>query len=185
VSHQHRPGRYTRICCAARSYATSLLKYTTENTEIDTRRFDEALGAFHAAAALNPDSHYVEAELVDALLDAGATERARSSCASPAAPLDDEDRYSCLARAYHVLGRRADAQAALEKLRSLAGDRLAYEYARIYSGWGDKEAALAWLTKAEQLRDPAFQSLRVESSFDPIRNEPQFKAIEARLNFPP
>jgi TolB-like protein/Flp pilus assembly protein TadD len=148
-------------------------------------RFDESLRALDTAAALSPDSHYIEAELVDTLLEYGATERAQSICASSVAPIDDGDRYSCLAKAYHVLGRQMEAKRELEKLKALEGDRMAYEYARIYSAWGDKEAALAWLTKAEQLRDPAFQSLRVDSSFDPIRSEPQFKAIEARLNFPP
>jgi tetratricopeptide (TPR) repeat protein len=148
------------------------------------RRLDEGLAAIYAAKALNPDSHYVESQLVDTLLDAGATERARQRCASPAAPLDDDDRYSCLAKVYHVLGRRGDAQAALENLKTLGGDRLAYEYARIYARWGDSEAALRWLARAEQLRDPGFQTFRVDSSFDPIRNEPRFKAIEGRLNFP-
>jgi hypothetical protein len=49
----------------------------------------------------------------------------------------------------------------------------------------DAAAALQWLTKAERLRDPSFQNLRVDWALDPIRNEPQFKAIEARMNFPP
>jgi hypothetical protein len=44
---------------------------------------------------------------------------------------------------------------------------------------------LQWLTKAERLRDPAFQALRVDPQLDPIRNEPQFKAIETRMNLPP
>jgi hypothetical protein len=31
----------------------------------------------------------------------------------------------------------------------------------------------------------ALQILRVAWSLDPIRNEPEFKAVEARMNFPP
>jgi hypothetical protein len=33
--------------------------------------------------------------------------------------------------------------------------------------------------------DPGLQMLKVNWYLDPIRGEPQFKAIEARMNFPP
>ena len=45
-------------------------------------------------------------------------------------------------------------------------------------------AALQWLATAEQLRDPGMQGLKIGWQLDPIRNEPQFKTIEARMNFP-
>ena len=38
--------------------------------------------------------------------------------------------------------------------------------------------------RAEQQRNSAFQVIRVAWILDPIRNEPQFKAIEARMKFP-
>jgi hypothetical protein len=62
---------------------------------------------------------------------------------------------------------------------------VAYDYAEIYAQWGEKPAALQWLTKAERLRDAELGNLRVDRDLDPIRNEPEFKALEARLNLPP
>jgi hypothetical protein len=44
---------------------------------------------------------------------------------------------------------------------------------------------LQWLRKAVRVGDPLLLFLKVEWPRDPIRNEPEFKAIEARLNFPP
>jgi hypothetical protein len=44
---------------------------------------------------------------------------------------------------------------------------------------------LRWLNTAQRLHSPGLQSLRVDWELDPIRNEPEFKAIEARMNFPP
>jgi hypothetical protein len=48
-----------------------------------------------------------------------------------------------------------------------------------------RRAALRWLTRAEQLIDPRLADMLAEWELDPIRNESGFKAIEARLDFPP
>jgi Flp pilus assembly protein TadD len=106
-------------------------------------------------------------------------------CELPATPVHEDYRHNCLALAYHALGRQANAERELQQLKDLAGDSQAYNYAEIYAQWGNKAAALQWLAKAEQLRDPGMFNLKVSWSLDPIRDEPQFKAIEARMNFPP
>src|SRR5271165_951278 len=56
---------------------------------------------------------------------------------------------------------------------------------RVYAQWAETTAALNWLAKAEQMRDSGVLELKVDRLLDPIRNEPQFKALERRLNFPP
>jgi hypothetical protein len=50
---------------------------------------------------------------------------------------------------------------------------------------GRKVAALQWLARAERLHNFDLLSLRVDWALDQIRSEPQFKAIESRLHFPP
>jgi hypothetical protein len=57
--------------------------------------------------------------------------------------------------------------------------------AATYAQLGDSEAALEWLSKAEQVRDPGLQSIKVWWGFDSIRGDAKFKAILARMNFPP
>jgi hypothetical protein len=99
--------------------------------------------------------------------------------------MEEDDRHGCLATAFHGLGRQADAERELAKLIAIDGDSVAAEVAGIYAQLGNKTAALEWLTKAEQQYDSGLQSLKVDWTLDPMRNEPQFKAIETRMNFPP
>jgi TolB-like protein len=69
-------------------------------------------------------------------------------------------------------------------VRITVKDAGAYDYAQIFAQWRDKVAALKWLSMAERLLDSNLDTLKIDSAFDPIRNEPEFKALLARLNFP-
>jgi hypothetical protein len=98
--------------------------------------------------------------------------------------LDDDDRHFCLALVYNRLGRQREAQQELERFMALHKDAGAYDYAQVFAQWGYKVAALKWLSMAERLRDSNLDMVKVDSAFDPIRNDPEFKALLARLNFP-
>jgi tetratricopeptide (TPR) repeat protein len=149
------------------------------------RRYDEAISELQHAEMLNQNSHYIEGWLYEAMLASGQYQRARQRCELNSTPLDEADRHGCLALAYHGLGQQPRAARELKRMMALDGDRSALYYAGIYAQWGDSATALKWLSKAEQLRDPAFQELKVWWLVDPIRQEPEFKAVEARMNFPP
>jgi TolB-like protein/Tfp pilus assembly protein PilF len=151
----------------------------------DARQCGEALIAVQHVKARSPRSHYIDGWIVWSLIASGQIERARQDCEALLTPLDEDDRHSCLALVYHALGRQGDGERELEKLRGIDEDHSAYTCATIYAQWGNKAEALRWLAKAVQLLDPGLQSLRVNWMLDPIRNEPEFKAIEARMNFPP
>jgi serine/threonine-protein kinase len=151
----------------------------------DARQYGEALIAFQHVKALGPRSHYIEGWIIMSLIASGQIERARQDCEALLTPLDQDDRHYCLALVYHALGRQGDGERELEKLRGIDEDHSAYTCATIYAQWGNKAEALRWLAKAEQLLGPGLQSLRVNWTLDPIRNAPEFKAIEARMNFPP
>ena len=60
----------------------------------------------------------------------------------------------CLAVIYDKLGRHADAEAVLSKMKAALGDTAAYQYATIYAQWGNRAKALEWLETALRLRDP-------------------------------
>ena len=84
-------------------------------------------------------------------------------------------------------GRRAEA---LEVLRALEAARSnsiyvpATDLALVAAGMGDREAALTWLEQGYDERARWMCSLRVFPPFDPLRNEPRFKALVARMQFP-
>jgi tetratricopeptide (TPR) repeat protein len=90
-----------------------------------------------------------------------------------------------LALAENKLGRHADAEAALARLRGSYGDRGAYGYALIYAQWGNITEALRWLETALRLQDSGLDDLKTQPFLDPLRNEPRFQAIERALRFPP
>jgi TolB-like protein/Tfp pilus assembly protein PilF len=149
------------------------------------RRYPEALAAFQHFKALRPESNAIGGNIAQTLLASGNVEQARQVCESPNTAMDEDDRHQCLALAYHFLGRQTDAERELNKFQALDGDSAAYSYARVYSQWGDVTTALQWLAKAEKLHDPLLWLLKVDWHLDPLRNEAQFKAIVARMNFPP
>jgi TolB-like protein/Tfp pilus assembly protein PilF len=152
---------------------------------IDARRYGEALTVLEDAKVLSPGSHALESLMQGALVASGQIEKARMTCESPSTPLDDDDRHSCLALVYHALGRQIDAEREMKEFQAVVGANGAYDVAGIYAQWGEKVAALQWLARAERLHNFALLSLRVDWALDPIRSEPQFKAIESRLHFPP
>ena len=149
------------------------------------RRFGDAIAALRDAGALRPASPQVNSYLAPALIATGQVQQARQLCESAATPFNDEFRFECLALAYHALGRQADAEHQFNQLQAKFGDSAAYGYATLFAQWGNKPAALKWLSKAERLRAPGLGLLKVDWMLDPIRNEPEFKAILARMNFPP
>jgi hypothetical protein len=107
-------------------------------------------------------------------------------CESTATVIADDERHFCLALAYHALRRQPESLAELRKLQELGwGDARAVSYAYLYTQLGDVRKALDWLATAERTRAAALATLKVGWYLDPIRNAPEFKALERRLNFPP
>jgi TolB-like protein len=111
----------------------------------------------------------------------GELAHARASCeAKPAFWVSQW----CLAVTYGKLGRHAEAEAMLAKMKATIGDASAYQYATIYAQWGDAPKALEWLDTALRLRDPGLEYLKTDPLLDPLRKEPRFQAIERELKFP-
>jgi len=148
------------------------------------RRFEDVLVAAQDVRAMNPQSYYAGIYSATSNLALGHPELARQTCESPATPLDEDDRLQCLALADHALGRTAQANKELAELQARKGEIGAAEYAAVYAQWGDSAAALHWLATAARVNPPSLHKLKVDWMFDPIRSQPQFQALERRLNFP-
>jgi TolB-like protein/tetratricopeptide (TPR) repeat protein len=144
-------------------------------------RYEEAVGSFAEVIILDPDfkaTYGLRGLSYYGLMD---LEHARSSCETKR---DDWLSQQCLAVVYNKLGKHADAEAELAKLKAAQGDSAAYQYATIYAQWGDRARALEWLETAWRLRDSGLESLKTDQLMDPLRQEPRFKAIERELKFP-
>ena len=58
------------------------------------------------------------------------------------------------------------------------------ELAVLYVGLGDKEAALESLEKAYAAHDLQLQYLKVDASYDPLRDDPRFQDLVRRVGLP-
>jgi TolB-like protein/tetratricopeptide (TPR) repeat protein len=146
------------------------------------RRYEEAIAAYHASIAADPENA-AEAYALRGLSYylAGNLSLAQSSC--EVRPDSFRNRV-CRAVIYDRLGRHADAAAVLAKIKQHGGDAAAYQYAQIFTQWGDRRAALDWLEKAMRLRDPGLVYTKVDPLMDPLRKEPRFQAVTRELRFP-
>jgi TolB-like protein/Tfp pilus assembly protein PilF len=145
------------------------------------RRYEEAVAVFGEVISLDPDFKQTYGQRGLAYYGLGELERARASCeTNPDFWLSQQ----CLAAIYDKLGRHADAEAVLSKMKAENGDTAGYQYATIYAQWGDRAKALDWLETAWRLRDPGLQSLKTDPLLDPLRKEPRFQAVMRELKFP-
>jgi TolB-like protein len=146
-----------------------------------SRQYREAVAAATDAIILDADYQPAYGLRGRAYYGLGDLEGARVSCeAKP----DYWNSQQCLAVTYQMLGRHAEAEAELAKMRAENGDASAYQYATIYAQWGNTPKALEWLDTARRLRDPGLVLLKTDPLMDPLRNEPHFQAVVRELKFP-
>jgi TolB-like protein/Tfp pilus assembly protein PilF len=150
----------------------------------NARHYEQALAAFKNAQALIPSMRGVKASISEILLATGQYAQARELCESSAFPLDSDKRSYCLTLAYRGLGLKAESAREFAKFKVQIGELQSYYLAFVYAQLGDTAAALQWLMTAEKQRDPRLAELKATWELDPIRNEPAFQALVARLQFP-
>jgi TolB-like protein/Tfp pilus assembly protein PilF len=145
------------------------------------RQYREAAAAFSQSLIINPAFVSAYVDVGTALLSQGDFNGARLNC-------EKQQKYwfgqQCLAVVYEKLGRHAEAQAMLARLRTETGEAAAYQVSAIYAQWGDHAKGLEWLETALRLRDPGLVSLKTDAFMDPLRQEARFKAVLAALKFP-
>jgi TolB-like protein/Flp pilus assembly protein TadD len=145
------------------------------------RQNTEAIAALEDALALDPEDPSAYAFLGATYYALSDLERARAACESKP---DDWRNQWCLAITYNKLGRHADAEAELAKLKAALGNAAAYQYATIYAQWGNVPKALEWLDTALRLRDSGLELLKTDPVLDPLRQESRFQAVIRELKFP-
>jgi serine/threonine protein kinase/Tfp pilus assembly protein PilF len=90
-----------------------------------------------------------------------------------------------LSMAYFESGQEAEARKILKELERLYEEsdvgNIAYQVARVYIYSKDYDQALIWLERSFERRDPNLISLNIYTFVEPIRNNPKFKAILAKM----
>ncbi len=145
------------------------------------RRYEEAVVVFSEGISLDPGDKAFYTYRGLAYYGLGDLQSARASCETKRDYLGNQ---WCLAVTYDKLGRHADADAELSKLKAAMGDAMAYQYAAVYAQRGDNPQALEWLETALRLRDPGLENLKTDPLMDPLRKEARFQALMRELKFP-
>lgn len=81
-------------------------------------------------------------------------------------------------------GRRSEARAILDKLKSTKEYVSPTELATLYIGLGDMEEAIAALERAYAAHDLQLQYLKVVPHFDSLRSDPRFQDLMRRVGLP-
>ncbi|HSB76114.1 MAG TPA: protein kinase [Terriglobales bacterium] len=91
-----------------------------------------------------------------------------------------------LGHAYAVGGKRKAAETVLQDLleRNKQSYVSPYDIALIYTGLGDKGAALVWMTKAVAERSTWLVYSKWEPRLDPLRNDARFQDLLRRIGLP-
>jgi TolB-like protein/DNA-binding winged helix-turn-helix (wHTH) protein/Flp pilus assembly protein TadD len=82
-------------------------------------------------------------------------------------------------------GRAAEAREVLRTLETVARERYVPPYAMAFVtlGLGDKDATFEWLNRALTARDVHLMFLTADPNWDPLRQDPRFKALLAKCGF--
>ncbi|MFZ1929172.1 MAG: tetratricopeptide repeat protein, partial [Candidatus Sulfotelmatobacter sp.] len=147
-----------------------------------SHQYDRAIEQFRAVLEMDPNfprahmviTAYVQKGLFDdALADAEGLHRREASSWS----------WGALAYIYGRSGQRAKAKFALQQLERVSQSQVVdpISFATACIGMGDKEKALVWLQRAYQWHSSSLTALKVDPTYDPLRNDPRFQALVRRV----
>lgn len=142
-------------------------------------RYAESLESAQAALRLDDHAFYRLSAFL-ALYALGRFDEALSLTRNDA---DDWTMRGLRAMVTGRKGQREEAQAALSAIQKEGGDEGSYLYAQIHAQWGETDEALDRLETAVRLK-AGVGEMRVDPLLDPLRAEPRFKTLEARVALP-
>lgn len=84
-------------------------------------------------------------------------------------------------------GQQRAARATLKKLLQRSTRRYVSPYciATIYNGLSERDAALAWLERGFEQRDPRMILLKEDLTWSKLRDDPGFLSLQKRMNLLP
>ena len=147
------------------------------------RRYEDALAPGRRGLQMAPDRLRIRAFVGNALVQLNRTDDAAREYARM--PSGDYRRLVGEAVIAARSGRRSAAHALLEQLRDRYGDAAHWQYGQIHAQLGMADEAFDAFEAAWQVRDAGLGYMRVDPFVDPLRKDPRFAAIEAKLDFPP
>ncbi len=154
---------------------------------VTARRYDDAIAQLRKTIEMDPHFYYAHWNLGEALELKGQLREAFAEYKKAAELNDDPLVLSLVAQAEAKLGQRDDARKMLEQLEQLATRRYVgnYAFALVHIALGEKEKAIEDLDHAYRDRvGPDIALLKVDPMLDPLRGDPRFEALVAKIFAP-
>jgi TolB-like protein/Flp pilus assembly protein TadD len=148
------------------------------------RDYEAAVAENRRALELDPRFIFAHWNLGVALAQVGALEEAVEALERAVEHSGGGLTFkSHLGYVYGLAGRRREAELLIEEFAHLSRTRYvpAYYAAIIHLGLGERERTLELLARALEERTGFLVFLRVEPMFDPLRRDPRFEGLAARV----
>lgn len=150
-------------------------------------RYDEALAQCRRAVEFDPS--HVRAHFCVGEVYVGQRKYEQAVAEMHKAvelPKGRVDVVASLAQVYVLAGRKPEAEKLFNHVKALAKQRhispldIAYFYAIL----GQKDEAFQWLEKAYQERSPFIVTIRLNPTFDGLRDDPRYISLLRRIGLP-
>jgi serine/threonine protein kinase/Tfp pilus assembly protein PilF len=144
-------------------------------------QFTDSTDTLNRALKLEPANIDLQAQSAWNLLVTG---NATAAVAAAEKFADEDSKIWILAMAYWSLGKKSDADLALDKLRRKVGASDPTAIADIYAFRGELDTAISWLERGYRQRDPTMDVIKLRLTYAPLRGEPGYKALLAKMKLP-
>jgi tetratricopeptide (TPR) repeat protein len=148
------------------------------------RRYDQAIDQLRKTLAMDPRFYYARWTLGECLQMRGQLDEAIAEYRKAAEITDDPMVMALLAQGYAKTGQRDKAWDLLSQLEQLTTRRYVgpFTFALVHLALGEKEKAIDDLEQAYRERaDPGIVGIKVEPLLDPLRGEPRFERLVAKV----
>jgi serine/threonine protein kinase/tetratricopeptide (TPR) repeat protein len=144
-------------------------------------RADDAEAAFRKALELNPGNPAAHSGIGRVQLMGSNPEAALHEMEQEKSPF--WHRYG-LALAYHALGRKEKADAALSELLEKDQESWAYQIAEVYAFRGEVDKAFEWLDRAYVQRDGGLTEIKGDPLLKRLEADPRHTALLKKMGLP-
>jgi Tfp pilus assembly protein PilF len=150
------------------------------------RRYDEAIAQLHETLTLDPGYPPAVTLLARSLAAKGDYAEALARLEQVKGRTSDVSYLSFRGYIEAASGQRSRAESTLAELRAVAGREYVppYYVALIYTALGRGANAASELERAYNEQDSTLVTVNIDPRFDPLRGDPRFQALIARMRFP-
>jgi TolB-like protein/cytochrome c-type biogenesis protein CcmH/NrfG len=144
-------------------------------------RLEEAVAAFKKALEINPEYPGLHSFLGRVYL---AQARPQEALAEMEREPEPTWHGQGLALAYHALGRKKEADAALAEYVAKFHDGWAYQIAEVYAFRGEADRAFEWLERAYAQRDGGLSEMKGDPLLKNLERDPRYAAFLKKMRLP-